>query len=72
MKIKATWRNDLLVFNHVAVKKGSETFYGVYRYDPWLKKTYGEVITGAETFDKASKKAKLIEIGYEMCFKEVL
>lgn len=67
MEVKAVWKNDLLVFTHVAVKKESETFYGVYRYSVWDKKTYGEVITSAETLDKASKKAKLIEIGYKMC-----
>lgn len=67
MKIEATWENDLLVFKHVAVKKESETFYGVYRYSRWDKKTYGELITSAETLNSASKKAKLIEIGYEMC-----
>lgn len=67
MKIKAVWKNDLLVFTHVAVKKESETFYGVYRYSVWDKKVYGEVITSAETLNSASKKAKLIEIGYEMC-----
>ena len=67
MEIKAVWKNDLLVFTHVAVKKESETFYGVYRYSAWDKKVYGEVITSAETLKSASKKAKLIEIGYEMC-----
>ena len=66
MEIKASWDNDLLVFNNVAVKKESETFYGVYRYSTWDKKTYGELITSAETLNGASKKAKLIEIGYEM------
>lgn len=67
MEIRAVWKNDLLIFSHVAVKKESETFYGVYRYSTWDKKTYGEVITSAETLNKACKKAKLIEIGYEMC-----
>ncbi len=66
MEIKATWENGLLVFKNVAVKKESETFYGVYRYSRWDKKTYGELITSAETLNGASKKAKLIEIGYEM------
>lgn len=67
MEIKATWENDLLAFKHVAVKKESETFYGVYRYSRWDKKTYGELITSGETLNSASKKAKLIEIGYNMC-----
>lgn len=67
MEIKATWKNDLLVFTHVAVKRESKTFYGVYEYSVWDKKVYGKVITSAETLKQASKKAKLIEIGYKMC-----
>lgn len=67
MEIKAYWENGLLVFKNVAVKKESETFYGVYRYSRWDKKIYGELITSGETLNSASKKAKLIEIGYEMC-----
>lgn len=65
MEIKAVWRNDLLIFNHIAVKKESETSYGIYRYSIW-DKTYGQVIARAETLDEASKQAKLIAIGYEM------
>lgn len=71
MKIKASWKNDLLVFTNVAVKKESETFYGVYEYSAIDKKTYGKAITSATTLSSAAKKAKLIEIGYKMCSSDM-
>ena len=67
MEIKAIWKNDLLVFAHVAIKKEAEASYGVYRYSTWNKRTHGKIITSAETLSKAVKKAQLIEAGYRMC-----
>lgn len=72
MKVKASWKNDLLVFTNVAVKKESDHFYGVYKYVSYGSGTiYGEVITSAPTLNAAAKKAKMIEIGYKMGVDEM-
>lgn len=67
MKTKTVWKNGLLVFNNVAIRKERETFYGVYRYSLCDDKVYGNLITHADSLNHACKKAQLIEVGYEMC-----
>lgn len=48
-----------LAFNDFLVIKQSDSFYGVYsRY------SYPNVITSGTTMKKASKKAKLLQIGF--------
>lgn len=71
MEIKATWKNDNLCFKNFVVVKEKDTFWGVYErailsYDP-----IGELITSGKTLDKASKKAKLLQIGYDMCRENI-
>lgn len=64
-KIRAIRKNNMLIFNHVAVRKDSETFYGVYEY--YMHGGVSNLITSGRTFKEAAKKAKYIEIGYRMC-----
>lgn len=67
-KIKASWRNGMLVFPRFIVKKGSDNFVGVYHrwgYD------CGPIVTSATTLKAAAKKAKLLEIGYSIAEEEM-
>lgn len=64
-KIRAMRKDNMLIFNHVAVRKDSETFYGVYKY--YMYGGISNLITSGRTFKEAAKKAKYIEIGYRMC-----
>lgn len=68
-KIRAICKNNMLIFNHVVVRKDSETFYGVYEY--YMGGSIGNLITSGRTLKEASKKAKYIEIGYEMCRENI-
>ena len=69
-KIIATWRKIVLCFDHFAVRKESETFYGVYEYNRIDKKIFGDVITSGATLHAATTKAKLLERGYRMCLSD--
>lgn len=64
-KIRAIRKNDMLIFSHVAVRKDSETFYGVYEY--YMYGGIGHLITSGRTLKEAAKKAKYIEMGYKLC-----
>lgn len=68
-KIRAIRKNNMLIFNHVAVRKDSKTFYGVYEY--YMYGGIGNLITSGRTFKEAAKKAKYIEIGYKMCREHI-
>lgn len=70
-KIVATWRKNVLCFDHFAVRRESETFYGVYEYNNIDKKIVGNVITSGETLHAATTKAKLLERGYQFCLKDI-
>lgn len=54
---------DILDFGCFMVKKESDNFYGVYNY---VGKTQGDLITSGSTMKKAAKKAKLLQIGFEI------
>ena len=62
-KIKAVWRNGMLVFPRFIVKKESDNFVGVYHRWGYA---CGPIVTSATTLKAAAKKAKLLEIGYSM------
>ena len=62
-KIKAEFRDGKLYFKHFVVKKESETMYGVY--DDCSK-----LITSGTTLNQAAKKAKLLELGYQMGYEK--
>lgn len=63
MKIKAVFTTkfgkECLAFDDFMIIKESDNFYGVY-----LKYRYPTLITSGETMKDASKKAKLLQIGF--------
>lgn len=67
MNIKAMWKNGNLCFKDFVVVKEKETFWGVYEISVLSYTPCGELITSGETLDKAAKKAKLLQIGYNIC-----
>ena len=75
MKIKSELRNGVLYFEHFCVKKESESFYGVYEFNSKFGGSFHGSqtgpITSAPTMNAASKKAKLLEIGYQTCKEEM-
>ena len=69
---KAVLCDGGLAFDHVVVKKEAKTFNRVYNGERHGKRlyTYGPLITHGITFKQACKKAKLIEIGYQLCLED--
>lgn len=61
--IKANVNERGVKFDHYAVVKLSNNYYGVYD-------EYGTEITNGSSLTKACKKAKLLEIGYMQCKSE--
>jgi hypothetical protein len=64
MNIKASINGDKLMFNDFIVIKESDNFYGVY--ERYSDDKCGSIITSGTTSDNASKKAKLLQIGYNI------
>ena len=67
-RIKAVWKNGMLIFPRFVVKKESDAFVGVYHrwgYD------CGPIVTSATTLKAAAKKAKLLEIGYRIAEEDL-
>lgn len=56
--------NGKLYFQDFMVQKKSENFYGVY--ESFLYTKCGELITSGTTMGSAAKKAKLLQIGYDL------
>lgn len=68
-KIKATWKDNKLIFDHFIVCKNSDNFIGVYHRHGYSK--CGPLITSDTTLKGAAKKAKLLEIGWMFGEKEM-
>lgn len=66
-EVKAQFVGDNLCFRNFIVKKESDNFYGVYEKGFHYNDSLGELITSADSMNKAAKKAKLLQIGYDMC-----
>ena len=66
-KVESKRVGNSVVFKDFVVTKRKEDFYEVYRnwfyFDERLK---GTPITSSSTLDKACKKAKLLQIGYDL------
>ena len=65
MKPESKMIDGALYFKNFMVQKESENFFGVYEHS-WNRK-YGEVITSGSSMESASKKAKMLQIGYDIC-----
>lgn len=56
---------NTIIFNNFIVLKGADNFWGVYEKYP--DNSYNrKVITSGTTCDNACKKAKLLQIGYDL------
>ena len=67
MKTVSKMINGKVYFDNFVVVKESDKFYGVYQ--KWSKEytSYNpKIITSGITLDNACKKAKLLQIGYDL------
>lgn len=73
MKVKSKIIDGKIYFDNYVVVKESDTFYGVYQKfsKHWLPYNKNMLITSATTKDSACKKAKLLQIGYDMALSDM-
>ena len=65
MKVKSEMIDGKIYFDNFVVVKESNTFWGVYeKHFTFYNKN--SLITSGTTKDKACKKAKMLQIGYDM------
>lgn len=64
VKPEAKMIDGNLYFRNFMVQKESENFYGVY--ESFCNSKCGELITSGVSMESASKKAKLLQIGYDI------
>ena len=65
MKVKSEMVDEKIYFDNFVVVKESNTFWGVYeKHFTFYNKN--SLITSGPTKDKACKKAKMLQIGYDM------
>lgn len=64
MKVMSREINGIIYFNNFMVKKESEEFYAVYEH--WNYSKVGNIITSGTSLNIACKKAKLLQIGYNI------
>lgn len=67
MKIEGIWKNGNLCFKDFIVVKEKDSFWGVYEISVLNYAPLGKLITSGETLNRAAKKAKLLQIGYNIC-----
>lgn len=67
MKVSSYTCGDYVVFDNFVVAKKSDTYYGVHETGLLSYKPCGPEITHGETLHQACKKAKLLQIGYNIC-----
>lgn len=64
MRKNSKFVNGNLYFNNFMVQKESENFYGIYECFGFEK--IGELITSGTSMGNAEKKARLLQMGYDM------
>lgn len=72
MKVKSQVKNGKIYFDNFVIVKESDTFYGVYRRfsKQWLSYDKNFLVTSGTTIHNACKKAKLLQMGYDMALEE--
>ena len=65
MKVESYMSGDNVVFKNFVVIKKKDTYYGVY--EACSGQPYSQELTHGETLHAACKKAKLLQIGYNIC-----
>ena len=65
MQVETKREENSVYFKNFVVVKQTNKFYGVYRlwFDGSIDK---ELITSGSTLESACKKAKLLQLGYDM------
>lgn len=73
MNVKSKIIDGKIYFDNYVVVKESETFYAVYkRYSKyWRPYDKNNIITSSTTKNGACKKAKLLQIGYDMALNDM-
>jgi len=73
-EVKSKKINNIIYFDNYVVVKESDNFYAVYaRYSLyWLPYNKSYPITSATTHKMACKKAKLLQIGYNMALDNMV
>lgn len=73
MKIKSEMIDGKIYFDNFVVVKESDVFYGVYQKFSRYWKPYNKnfLVTSGTTMDNACKKAKLLQIGYELALNDM-
>lgn len=73
MKVESKMIDGKIYFDNFVVVKESDTFYGVYQKfsKHWLSYNKNMLITSAITKDNACKKAKLLQMGYDMALSDM-
>ena len=66
-KVESKCIGNNVVFRNFVVVKKKDDFFEVYRnWFSFDERCCGESITSGATLDKACKKAKLLQIGYDL------
>lgn len=65
MKVESHMSSDNVIFKNFIVIKKKDTYYSVH--EVYNGTPYGQEITHGETLRAACKKAKLLQIGYNIC-----
>ena len=65
MKVESSFCDGKVIFKNFLVRKECDNFYGVYE-KWWDNSILGEMITSGKSMKIASKKAKLLQIGYDI------
>lgn len=73
MKVESKIIDGKIYFDNFVVVKESDTFYGVYKkfLKNWLPYDKNNIVTSATTKDSACKKAKLLQMGYNMALDDM-
>lgn len=73
MKIKSEMIDGKVYFDNFVVVKESDLFYGVYQKFSRHWKAYNKnfIVTSGTTMDNACKKAKLLQMGYELALSDM-
>lgn len=71
MKVNSEMKDGKILFDNFIVVKESENFWGVYKRLFMCHYDKNSVITSGPTKDNACKKAKMLQIGYDMSLDDI-
>jgi hypothetical protein len=67
MKVDSRAAGDRIIFRNFIVVPKKDTYFSVYEKSLFYDEPTGPEITHGETLHTACKKAKLLQIGYNIC-----